>query len=349
MYNVTKYEWGDFVEIEFNKEISYKDLCEMLNEKEVTGGTNRDRQLCRMNKEYEVEKVRRGKYIIKRQRSETEIKLNSDKQNYSRYLQAILLNMIAENPSVEMIFTYRQIREKLMMVNSKYFPVKYHKEKIDYDIPTSYINSDGEKAIYCLEQDWIEISDQHDKAAIRYALKALKEKNLLTSLNETYLFYKFEKDAAGNIIFHLPVEATKEQLSKIHQRQLDYMKENIPNYTMEKVKEKVTAKELVMGNLSNGDFVSVGYEGYLIQAMYSNNRELVYRYYNIVDDYVKELGYDRYAKAFKIVRPANLESVVGYFAPTFNKKQVERYLTNKRFNSMPIFFHHQIVEKLIKK
>ena len=82
--------------------------------------------------------------------------------------------------------------------------------------------------------------------------------------------------------------------------------------------------------------------------MYSRGPEVVKGYYQIIENYIKELDYDRYSKAFKIIRPKNLNSVAGYFAPRFNEKQVEQYLTKRRFNAMPIFFHHQIVDKLIK-
>lgn len=331
--------------IKFNEEIKYKELCQMLNEKEVAGGTNREKQLTRLNKKYVIEKVGRGKYIIKRCRTEEEIKLNNDKKNYSNYLQATLLNMIANNPEIEMIFTYRQIRENLMMVNSKYFPVKYGKEKILYDVPQSYAQDEDSKPIHFLEEDWIEIADQHDKAAIKYALKCLKDKKLLTSLNETYLFYKFEKDKNGNQVYHIPVEATKEQLSEINQLQLDYIKENIPECEIEIIKKKIAEKE---SDLINSN-IEASYNGYLIKNMYSHGRNIIDGYYQIVENYIKELGYNRYAKAFKIIRPMKLNTVAGYFSPIFNEKQVERYLTNKRFGTMPIFFHHQIVEKLIKE
>lgn len=318
--------------IKFNEEIKYKELCQMLGEVEVVGGTNREKQLKRLNKKYVIEKAGRGKYIIERKRTKEEIKLNSDTQNYSRYLQAILLNMIANNPEIEMIFTYRQIRENLMMVNSKYFPVKYHKEKIEYKVPSVYENDPDSKPIYFLEQDWIEVADQHDKAAIKYALKRLKEKGLLTNLTETYLFYKFEKDAEGNTIFHEPIEATKEQLSEIHQLQLEYIKENISEYEIENCKKD-----------------EENYYSRLIKTLYHHGENVVKGYYEIIENYIKNKGYDRYARAFKILKPIRLEKVVGYFAPKFNEKQVERYLTNRRFDAMPIFFHNQIVDKLIKE
>lgn len=329
--------------IEFNKELKYKELCKMLNEEEVVGGANRERQLSRMNKRYEVEKIGRGKYMVKREKSEEEIKLNSDKQNYSRYLQTVLLNMIANNPDIEMIFTYRQIRENLMMVNSKYFPVKYHKYKIEYDVPSSYGKDDMDKPIPLLENDWIRISDQHDKAAIKYALKCLKEKNLITNLTETYLFYKFEEDKNGNTIFNDPVEATSEQLSEIHQLQLNYIKDNIPEHETESIKQRIAEKEDEMNKTDSS------YYGQLVRAMYTHNTDIVEGYYSVVENYVKKAGYDRYARAFKILRPKQLKAVAGYFAPVFNEKQVDRYLSNKRFNTMPIFFHNQIVEKLIKE
>lgn len=335
--------------IKFNVPISYKNLCELFGEPPISGGTNRNRQLKRFGKKYEIVKVGRGKYSILREKTLEEIQLKSDQNNYSRYLQAILLNMIANSPEIEMIFTYREIRENLMMVNSKYFPVKYHKEKIQYDVPSAYESDEDNKPIYHLEKDWMRIADQHDKAAIKYALKCLKSKNLLTSLNETYLFYKFEKDKNGNQIYHPSVEASKQQLAEINQLQLEYIKDNIPDYQMDSIKKKIAEKEDDLTNLDKIDLIEASYNGYLIKGLYSNGKNLVEGYYKIIEDYIKKLGYDKYARAFKIIRPTKLKAVAGYFAPVFNEKQVERYLTTKRFETMPIFFHHQLVEKLIKE
>lgn len=255
-----------------NVEISYKELCAEMGESPISGGTNRNRQLKRFNKKYEIIKVGRGKYSILRERTLEEIQLKSDQNNYSRYLQAILLNMIANSPDIEMIFTYREIRENLMMVNSKYFPVKYNKEKIHYKVPSSYESDEDNKPVYHLEKDWMRIADQHDKTAIKYALKCLKSKNLLTSLNETYLFYKFEKDKNGNQIYHAPVEASKQQLAEINQLQLEYIKNNMPDYQMDSIKKKIAEKEDDLTNLDKIDLIEASYNGYLIKGLYSNGK-----------------------------------------------------------------------------
>ena len=316
--------------MELNKEISYKDLCKIFGEKPVSGGNNRDKQLMRFQKKYEIEKVGRGKYTITREKSKEEVQLNSDKEQYSKYLQAVMLNMIANSESVSTVYTYRQLRENLFMVNSKYFPVKYHKQDIDYDMPYNY----DPLFIQVFEKQWFDIADQHDESTIKYALKSLFNKNLITNLKETYIFYKFEKDENGNTIFHQPIEATDEQLAEIHQRQLDFIKNNLGSQRIKYI-EKTYSDEKFFGGC--------------LRDLFQRGQKVVQEYYQILLDYTKEIGSNRYARGFRITRPTNLKRIAGFFAPEFNEKQVQRYLQSPRFKTIPPFVHQQLTKQLIEK
>lgn len=336
--------------MEFNKELTYKELCQEFGESPVNGGTNRDRQLSRIRKKYEVEKIGRGKYIVKKEKSKQEIQFESDRKNYNNYLQAILLNMISKSPEVEVVLTYREIRENLMMVNSKYFPVKYNKEQINYNVPKK-----DKLRVKGVEEEWISISDKHDEDTIKYALDTLcYVKRLLVSVENTYLFYRFEKDEKGNVIFCKPVQATNEQLAEIRQRQLEFIKSVIDKNTFDKTVNYVDEINRIIEEKNN----EADYDkrltkkkdilGACVKQMYGISPDCIKKYNEIINNYIQELGYNRYARAFKIVRPSRLEEIIGYYAPKFNELQVSRYLTSPRFKWIPVHFQKTLVEELIK-
>ncbi len=313
-----------------NQEISYKELCQEFNELPAKGSKSKELQLNRFNKTHVVEKIGRNKYIIKKEKTPEEIQYESDKKHYSKYLQNILLNMIADNESQTMVFTYRQIRENLMMVNAKYFPVKYHKDNIEYVLPYDYDPIFMDE----FERQWFDIADRHDEATIKYALKALKDKHLITTLQETYIFYKFEKDENGNTIFHRPVVANERQLAEINQRQLDFIKMYISEEQIQEI-EKNNGPEHFFGAC--------------LRELFKKGKNVMKDYYGILFKYTEELGFTRYARGFKITRPTELKKIVGYYAPSFNEYQVDRFLNSTRFKTIPPFVHEQLTNKLIKR
>ena len=85
-----------------------------------------------------------------------------------------------------------------------------------------------------------------------------------------------------------------------------------------------------------------------VQELYQLSPQKIKQYYAIILAKVKNLGYDNYAKAFIISRPSGLKKMVGFFAPKFNKAQVDRLLKSRRFKMIPPVVHEQMVEKAIK-
>ncbi len=292
----------------YGEEITYKQLCEEMKEPPQQNGKGRQNQLNRWGKQYNIEKIGRGKYVIKREWTEDEKIELKDSENYSKYIRAILLKFIASSPELTTIYTYRDFREHLSMVNSHYFPVKYNREQLDIKTPFNFeYDEEG------LKSDWFNIADAHDKYIINYSLAKLKEDGLLSSCEECYVFYK--KIIEDKKVCVIKRVCTKEEKATIDQIKLEFIKS----------KGVKTFRDIfLMGPI------------------------VLSEYYSQINDYVRSLGFDRYAKAFAITRPVNLKKVANYFAPKFNKMQVNRYINSRRFKTIPPFFHEQMTEKLIK-
>lgn len=296
--------------MKFNQELSYKEICKELGQDEAKSGRAREQQLNKWNQLYDIEKVGRGKYIIHRARTQKEIKEIKDSKNYSNYIQAVLLDFIAKG-EMKATYTYRQLREHLYMVNSNYFPVKYQHQNFDIQAPYNY----DENLLDSFKASWIDIADSHDEYVIKAALRKLNDKHLIT-LKETYVFYQYIRGANGQLIMNPPVVATDEQLARFQQIQLDFLKSH--------------------GCKTLAD-------------LYPSGKKVVQEYYKTLNAYVEGLGFNRYARAFTIIRASELARVADYFAPKFNEAQVDRYLGSRRFKTIPPFIHEQLVEGLIRR
>lgn len=177
--------------------------------------------------------------------------------------------------------------------------------------PVKYGN---EKSEFEDTEDWFNIAEAHDKDVIRYALEQLQRKGLIVSYTPTYVLYKLVNISKDEKIITKRV-ATEEEGAKIQQIKLDYVK-------------------------------SQGYRN--IQALYFFNIRQREECRIALEKYIRTLGFDVYARAFTVIRPYDLQRIVNYFAPKFNLLQVERYLTSKRFKSIPEDTHRQLTKELIK-
>lgn len=293
-----------------NKELTYSELCQQLNEKEQQGGHNRKAHIEKLQERYDIEKVGRGKYIIHKKLTVEESQAIKDRKNYANFLQATLLQFLSESESSTTVYTYRDIREHLLMVNKNYFPVKYYQKELNLKVPHQYT----EELTEALKKIWFDNADSHDEYAIKAALRKLNDKHLI-SIKETHVFYKHIKLPNGNTVSSQPQVATDEQEAKFLQTGLEYL-------------EKVGCKN--------------------VGELYSKNKFIQQGYYRALVNYIKTLGFDRYARAFVITRASELNRLVKSFAPEFNEIQVNRYLKSKRFNSIPKAINEQMIEELIK-
>ena len=296
--------------MKFEKELSYKELCQVFNEQESKSGNVRRYQLERWQTQYDIEKVGRGKYIIHKQLSKEESQAIQDRKNYSNFLQATLLQFLSESESSTTVYTYRDIREHLLMVNKNYFPVKYYQKELNLKVPHQYT----EELTEALKKIWFDNADSHDEYAIKATLRKLSDKHLI-SIKETHVFYKHIVLPNSNTVSSKPQVATDEQEAEFLQVGLDYL-------------EKIGCKN--------------------VGELYNKNKFLQQGYYRALVNYIKTLGFDRYARAFVITRASELNRLVKSFAPEFNEMQVNRYLKSKRFNSIPKAINEQMIEELIK-
>ena len=296
--------------MEFEKELSYKQICKEFRESESSSGRVRQLQLNKWQEEYNIEKIGRGKYIIHGQLTKEESQVIKDKKNYANFLQATLLQFLSESEASTTVYTYRDIREHLMMVNPNYFPVKYYQKELNIKVSHKYTAELTE----ALKRIWFDNADSHDEYAIKAALRKLSDRRLI-SIKETHVFYKHIKLPNGNTVSSKPELATDEQESQFLQVGIEYL-------------NKVGCKN--------------------VGELYNKSKIIQQGYYRALVNYIKTLGYDRYARAFVITRASELNRMVKFLAPEFNEMQVNRYLKSKRFNSIPKDMNEQLVEELIK-
>lgn len=296
--------------MEFEKELSYKQICKEFGEAESSSGRVRQLQLNRWQEEYNIEKIGRGKYIVHGQLTKEEYQTIKDRKNYANFLQATLLQFLSESETSTAVYTYRDIREHLMMVNPNYFPIKYYQKKLNIKVSYKYTAELTE----ALKKIWFDNADSHDEYAIKAALRKLSDRRLI-SIKETHVFYKHIKLPNGNTVSSKPELATDEQESQFLQVGIEYL-------------NKVGCKN--------------------VGELYNKSKIIQQGYYRALVNYIKTLGYDRYARAFVITRASELNRMVEFLAPEFNEMQVNRYLKSKRFNSIPKDMNEQLINELIK-
>ncbi len=296
--------------MEFEKELSYKQMCSLTGEEESSSGNVRKYQLERWQIQYNIEKIGRGKYIVHNQLTKEESQAIKDRKNYANFLQATLLQFLSESESSTTIYTYRDIREHLMMVNPNYFPVKYYQKELNIKVSHKYTAELTE----ALKKIWFDNADSHDEYAIKASLRKLSDRRLI-SIKEANVFYKHIKLPNGNTVSSKPELATDEQESQFLQIGIEY--------------------------LNKAGCKNVG-------ELYGRDKFTQQGYYRALINYIKSLGFDRYARAFVITRASELNRMVKFLAPEFNEMQVNRYLKSKRFNSIPKDMNEQLIEELIK-
>lgn len=295
--------------MELEKELSYRQLCEEFNlEPAMNSGKKRKLQLEYLQNLYNIEKTKKGKYIIHREYTEEEKALIQAEKNYNNFVQAALLDLIADG-DIKQVYTYTDFRKKLYMVNKNYFLYKYGKEEINIKVPYDFPNDLVEE----FEGRWFNIVEEHDKYILKTNLTKLRTRGLI-DYYESYMLRKIYH-YGQNKIYEKAQLATDEQRAIIEQAKLDFM-------------DSVEVKS--------------------IQDLYKLGPKTVKRYYQAIGNKIHELGFDEYSKAFVVSRASELKRLVDFFAPKFNNAQVNRLLKSKRFGIIPKSIHEQMVEKTIK-
>ena len=295
--------------METEKELSYRQLCKEFNlEPAMNSGKKRKLQIEQLQNLYDIEKTKNGKYIIHKQYTEEEKALIQAEKNYNNFVQAALLDLIADG-DIKQVYTYTDFRKKLYMVNKNYFLYKYGKEDLGLKVPHSFPDNLVEE----FEGRWFSIVEEHDKYILKTNLLKLKEKGLI-DYYESYMLRK-KYYYGENSVYEKAQMATEEQRGAIEQAKLDFMK-------------SVDAKS--------------------VQELYRLGPKTTKLYCQAISNKIHSLGFDEYSKAFVIFRAIELKKIVGFFAPKFNNAQVNRLLKSKRFGIIPKTIHEQMVEKTIE-
>lgn len=295
--------------MELEKELTYRQLCEEFDlEPAMSSGKKRKIQLEKLQMLYNIEKTKKGKYIIHKQYTEEERGLLQAEKNYNNFVQAALLDLIADG-DIKQVYTYTDFRKKLYMVNKNYFLYKYGKEDLDIKVPHDFPNDLVEE----FEGRWFNIVEEHDKYILKTNLAKLRTRGVI-DYYESYMLRKIYH-YGSNKIYEKAQIATDEQRAIIEQAKLDFM-------------DSVEVKS--------------------IQDLYKLGPKTVKQYYQAIGNKIRELGYDEYSKAFVVSRASELKRLVDFFAPKFNNAQVNRLLKSKRFGIIPKSIHEQMIEKAIK-
>lgn len=167
-----------------NEPLKYKEICRLMEDKEVEGGAGRKHQLEKWRQYYDIEKIG-AKYIIKRQYDEKEIEFMKNKDNLSGYLANLLVDYLIENNEDIATMTYREIFEGLWMVNKRYYPVKYNNEEIEISMPRDY----EQDAIKYNIDMFYSRSEAILKQLLTTAIEKLSDASLVTT-QETFVLYK---------------------------------------------------------------------------------------------------------------------------------------------------------------
>lgn len=291
--------------------ITYQQLCYELQLSPKRSGRNRELQIEKLKEEYDLIKLPNeyNKYIIHRELTKEEKQSIQDTKHYTSYITNLLLNLFAKDNNPTCTYTIRELRENTGMVNNVYFPVKYNKASVTINPPSNYTGN-----IMSTKEEWLDISDKMDEAILIYALNKLKKKGLI-EYYYTYKLYKIIPQKENEEVYYPPHVLTEEELSEFLQVQSD------------------TLKEL---NLNSK------------QQLHFCPNNIKNQYYNTMNSYIQSKGFTNYARAITIIKPKELDKLVGYFIENFNVLQVQKYLKSKRFQTIPPFVHNALVNQLIQ-
>ena len=75
--------------------LTYKQICGIMQEEELRGGTNRNKQLKRWQQYYDIEKNGKYYYIIKKY-NDDELQLIENHGKYTTYIENILIHKLSQ-------------------------------------------------------------------------------------------------------------------------------------------------------------------------------------------------------------------------------------------------------------
>lgn len=186
--------------------LTYKQICGIMQEEELRGGTNRNKQLKRWQQYYDIEKNGKYYYIIKKY-NDDELQLIENHGKYTTYIENILIHKLSQINEQEISLTYRELFEGLFMVNKDYYKAKYRKHDYFEQINCPSIKN-KEDIIESNMGLFFGISSRLLKRILDDSIKSMENRKLLVT-HKSFRLYKKENNM---IISH---DCTNEEIIKI--------------------------------------------------------------------------------------------------------------------------------------
>lgn len=184
-------------EIAFNKPMKYKEIVAVMGEEPVTSTDSRKAQLKRWQKEYEIVKEKTY-YTIIRELTNEEKEILVNKGEYLKYIENNLIKILKEkNDNSFVIFTYRDLFERLGIVNKTFYEVLRPSkpndigEKVYCNIVSHSLKTDYDNVFYNLNK-FFECSESLLKRMIKAALDSMQKRCVIIYSKSYRLYRKVE-------------------------------------------------------------------------------------------------------------------------------------------------------------
>ena len=204
--------------------LTYKQICGIMQEEELRGGTNRNKQLKRWRQYYDIEKNGKYYYIIKKY-NDDELQLIENHGKYTTYIENILIHKLSQVNEQEISLTYRELFEGLFMVNKDYYKAKYNKHDYFEQITCPSLQN-KEDIIESNMGLFFGISSRLLKRILDDSIKSMENRRLLIA-NKSFRLYKKENN---KIISH---ECDTDEINKI----LNIQNRIMNKYGIEKIQQ----------------------------------------------------------------------------------------------------------------
>lgn len=284
--------------MEYGKNYTYKEMCMLMEDEELRGGANRERQLQKWRQFYDIQKTGRD-YLLLKKYTEEEQNLAESHGKFTTYISNLLVEYLASQDQAEISMTYREILEMLSMVNDRYYPAKYGQRNIDKEVSVKVnpFEDDGKLAIKNMSM-WFSISGRILKSIVNDAFKSMEKRSLIIA-NKSFRLYRKEIDGKTGHAYTVEHDCTVEEASKI----LDFQKEGM----------------MLVGIQSLQQLVYID----------ATKRQMYVNY--VKDKIYEEFGYDVYAKSWRLILGKN--ALQQEYKKSLNKNRLNANVCDKLLNT----------------
>lgn len=209
-------------------QLTYKQICSIMNEEQKNGGKGRQLQLKRWNKNYGV--VKEGKYYLLD--DSTFIPPLVDKRSkYTSYIEILLLNQLLLSNESNKDFTYRELMETLGLVNKQYYFAKYNQKEYIEKLMLEYGEESAEMIAYSLGI-FFSKTKKMLKRLLKNSIDILENKSIIFQ-NKTIVLYRKTFSQETNKQYIELHTCSKEETAQF----LDIQKEIMKKYKISKTSQ----------------------------------------------------------------------------------------------------------------